>query len=293
MIYGALEAGGTKMVCATFDEQGTMLDRVSIKTETPDVTMPKLIEYFKDNNVVSLGIGSFGPLDLNPNSKHFGYISTTPKLPWRNFPLMPEFKKALNIPVKLDTDVNAAALAEAKLGAAKGLSSCLYVTVGTGIGGGLYINDKLVHGLVHPELGHILVKLHDKDIMPNGICPSHGCCLEGLASGPSIEKRWGISSKELPDDHIAWEIEAYYLAQMCVSVLLIASPEKIILGGGVMQRKHIFSLIHRYVKELLNNYVDHNIIKNNIQDYILEPGLGVNSGITGSYLLAKEALQEN
>lgn len=292
MIYGALEAGGTKMVCAIFDDNGKILDRVSIKTEKPEITMPKMIEFFKQYEIASLGIGSFGPLDLNPKSEHFGYISTTPKLAWRNYPLKSEFEKALGVPVKLDTDVNAAALAELKLGAAKGLGSCLYVTIGTGVGGGLYANGNLVHGLLHPELGHIFVKLHKDDIMPQGICPSHGACLEGLASGPSIEKRWGISAKELPDDHIAWDIEAYYIAQLCISVLLIASPEKIILGGGVMQRKNIFSLIHKYVKELLNGYVDHDMIKNNIENYIVEPGLDIHSGITGSYLLAREAFDE-
>lgn len=289
MIYGALEAGGTKMVCAIFDDSGKMLDRISIKTEHPSITMPKLVDFFKSHNICALGIGSFGPLDLNPNSKTYGYISTTPKLDWRNYPLVSNFEKELGVPVKLDTDVNAAALAEIKIGAAQGLGSCLYVTVGTGIGGGLYINSDLVHGLVHPELGHILVKIHDDDPMPEGICPSHGACLEGLASGPSIEKRWHKSAKELPNDHIAWKIEAYYLAQMCVNVILIASPEKIILGGGVMQRKHIFTLIHKYVKTLLNGYVASKEIIDNIENYIVEPGLNINSGITGSYLLAKEA----
>lgn len=292
MIYGALEAGGTKMICATFDENSNMLDRISIKTEDPSVTMPQMIEFFKSNKIVSLGIGSFGPLVLNPQSKQFGYISTTPKLAWRNFPLQPTFESKLNVPVKLDTDVNAAALAEISLGAAKGLSSCLYVTIGTGVGGGLYVNNGLVHGLLHPELGHILLKIHENDPMPEGICPSHGACLEGLASGPAIQKRWGKTAKELPDDHIAWDIEAYYLSQMCINTILIASPEKIILGGGVMQRKHLFGLIHNYVRDLLHGYVDHPDIINNIENYIVEPGLDIHSGITGAYILAKEAYKE-
>ncbi|MDY5730418.1 MAG: ROK family protein [Eubacteriales bacterium] len=289
MFYGALEAGGTKMVCAIFNEQGEMLKRESIPTETPAITVPKLIAFFKSENIASLGVGCFGPLDLNEKSATFGYISTTPKLAWRNYPLVQAFEEGLNVPVKLDTDVNAAAFAEATLGAAKGLQSCMYVTIGTGIGGGMYINGQMTHGLVHPEVGHIAVKLHKDDPMPQGVCPSHGCCLEGLAAGPAMEKRWGKSAKELPDDHIAWEIEADYLAQMCCTAIYLVSPEKIILGGGVMQRKHIFTLIHKKVKEYLNGYIDSPAILEDIENYIVEPGLDVHSGITGCYLLAREA----
>lgn len=293
MYYGALEAGGTKMVCAIFDDTGKMLKRESFPTESPEKTMPHLLSFFQNENIVSLGIGSFGPLDLNENSPTFGSISTTPKLAWRNFPLQKAFADALKVPVKLDTDVNAAALAEAKLGAAKGLGSCMYVTIGTGIGGGMYINDKLTHGLVHPEVGHMLVKVHPQDPNPNGFCPSHTACLEGLASGPAIEKRWGLSAKELPDEHIAWEIQADYVAQMCVNAIYFVSPEKIVLGGGVMQRKHVFELVHKRVLELLNGYVDSPAILEHIDDYIVEPGLDVHSGITGSYLLAREAYEAN
>ncbi len=291
MFYGALEAGGTKMVCAVFDQSGNMLKRESFPTETPELTMPKLIAFFQKEKVVSLGIGCFGPLDLNKNSATFGSISTTPKIAWRNYPIQKAFEKALNVPVKLDTDVNAAALAEATLGAAKGLGSCLYVTIGTGIGGGMYINHQLTHGLVHPEVGHMVVCIHPQDPMPQGICPSHKGCLEGLAAGPSIEKRWGLSAKELPDDHLAWEIEADYLAQMCVNAIYFVSPEKIVLGGGVLQRKHLFKLIHQRVLELLSGYIDTPVILEHIEDYIVEPGLDINSGIIGSYLLAVEALQ--
>ncbi len=291
MLYGALEAGGTKMVCAICDKDANIIKRESFPTLTPDETMPLLINFFKQEKIESLGIGSFGPLDLNPKSKTYGYITSTPKLAWRNFPLLSSFKDALGIPVKLDTDVNAAAMAEAELGAAKGLSSCLYVTIGTGVGGGLYVGNNLVHGLVHPELGHILLLPHKDDPMPEGVCPSHKGCLEGLASGPSIEKRWGISAKDLPEDHIAWEIEAYYLAQMCVSVILIASPEKIVLGGGVLQRKHLFPMIRKEVQRLLNGYVVHDAIMKNIDNYIVEPGLDINSGAKGSLLLALQAVE--
>jgi len=291
MLYGALEAGGTKMVCAIFDLQGNMLKRESFPTETPEVTMPKLIDFFRKEQIAALGIGCFGPLDLNEDSPTFGSISTTPKLAWRNYPIQPAFEQALQVPVKLDTDVNAAALAEASMGAAKGLESCMYVTIGTGIGGGMYLNGKLTHGLVHPEVGHMLVRIHPEDPMPEGICPSHKGCLEGLAAGPAIEKRWERSAKELPDDHVAWTIQADYIAQMCANAIYFVSPEKIVLGGGVMQRKHVFELIRRRVRELLNGYVDSPMILEHIEDYIVEPGLDVHSGITGAYLLAVEAYE--
>ena len=182
--YGALETGGTKMVLAVLDEQGNFLERAKLPTKTPQETMAEMIAFFREHPVSALGIGSFGPLDLNPSSPTFGSITATPKLSWRNFPIVPEFTKALQIPVAMDTDVNAAALAESVLGAAKGLESCLYVTVGTGIGGSLIVNGKPVHGLLHPEIGHIRVSPLPGDPLPKGICPYHGCCLEGMAMGP-------------------------------------------------------------------------------------------------------------
>ena len=202
------------------------------------------------------------------------------------------FRETLHIPVELDTDVNGAALAEATLGAAKGLSSCLYVTVGTGIGGGVIIHGKPVHGLMHPEIGHIPVKPAPSDPLPQGICPYHGCCLEGMASGPAIEKRWGVSAKELPDTHPAWELEADYLAQLCASAMLSFSPEKIIMGGGVMQKKFLFPMIREKTLSLLHGYITHSVIDGGLEDYIVEPGLDTNSGILGAYLLAKQAEEE-
>lgn len=286
-MYGALEAGGTKMVCAIFDSNANIIKKESFKTLEPKTTMPNMINFFKEYDIKSLGIGCFGPLDLNKQSSSFGTITHTPKIAWRNFDIKTAFEKALNIPVYIDTDVNAAALAEAKLGAAKGLESCVYVTIGTGVGGGVYINGGLVHGLMHPELGHMLIVPHPDDPNSKGICPSHGACLEGLASGPALESKFNISSKELEEDHKAWDIEAYYLAQMCVNLILVLSPQKIILGGGVMQRKHLFKLIHNKVQELLNNYVSKDEVLIDIDKYIVEPSLGTNSGIIGSYLLAR------
>ncbi len=290
-LYGALEAGGTKMVLAVIDEEGEIRDRVSMPTRTPAETMPEMIDYFRGYPIVSLGIGSFGPLDLDPRSQTFGFITATPKLPWRNYPLLRAFTEQLGVPAALDTDVNGAALAEAALGAAKGLDSCLYVTVGTGVGGGLIINGKPVHGLVHPEIGHIPVRPMAQDPMPGGICPYHGACLEGMAAGPAIEKRWGISARELPDDHPAWELESEYLSQLCVTAMLAFSPEKIILGGGVMQKKFLLPLIREKTVQALKGYVAHPAVENGLRDYIVEPGLDTASGIMGAWLLARQAEQ--
>ena len=287
--YGALEAGGTKMVMAVADEEGRILERTSIPTRTPEETMPEMAAFFAERSVEALGIGCFGPLDLNPASPSYGWITATPKLAWRNYPILQAFREKLGIPAALDTDVNGAALAESVLGAAKGLDSCLYVTVGTGIGGGLIIHGKPVHGLMHPEIGHIRVRPAPGDPMPEGICPYHGCCAEGMASGPSIQKRWGVSAKELPPEHPAWETEADYLAQLCADAMLSFSPEKIILGGGVMQQKFLFPVIREKTLAILGGYISSPAVEAGLADYITEPGLGTESGILGAYLLARQA----
>jgi fructokinase len=248
-----------------------------------------MISWFRDKGIVSLGIGSFGPVDLNPLSPTYGWITKTPKPGWCDTPLLPPMRDALGVPALIDTDVNAAALAEWKLGAAKGLNSCLYVTVGTGVGAGLVVEGRLVHGLVHPELGHMLLRQEPADRTPVGFCPYHAGCLEGLASGPAIEKRWGTKAQNLPADHEAWDLEAAYLAQMCMNAVCVLSPEKIILGGGVMQQKHLFPLIRRKTVALLNGYIQAKEIIDHIETYIVEPGLGTRSGATGALLLAKQA----
>lgn len=286
MLYGALEAGGTKMVLAVMNELGEMLESVSIPTRTPAETMPEMIGFFSGKGLESLGIGSFGPLDLNPASPQYGSVTESPKLSWRHFPLRRAFSDALGVPVSIDTDVNAAALAEYRLGAAKGKSSCLYVTVGTGIGGGLIIHGKPVHGLMHPEIGHILLPPASDDPSPDGFCPYHAHCLEGLASGPSVEKRWGIPGRNLPADHPAWNLEAHYLAHLCMNAVLSFSPEMIILGGGIMQQKQLFPLIRKETLRLLNGYIPESLFPDEMSGYIVEPALGTSSGITGAYLLA-------
>ena len=291
MRLGALEAGGTKMVCAIGDENGNVFERESFPTRMPEETMPDIINYFKDKNIEALGISSFGPLNLDESSPNYGDITTTPKPGWANYPLRKTLMDALNVPVGIDTDVNGAALAEATLGAGAGLDSLVYYTIGTGIGGGAMVGGKLVHGLVHPEMGHILLRPHKDDPTPRGFCPYHDGCLEGMANGPAIEKRWGKSAKELPEDHPAWDIEAEYLAQMCANTIVMLSPKMIVLGGGVMHQLHLFPKIRKRTQELLNGYVASKTILENIDAYIVPPGLGDNAGAAGSLLLAVEALK--
>lgn len=289
MRLGALEAGGTKMVCSIGDENGTILDRSKFPTLSPEETVPPMIEYFQKAGIEALGISSFGPLDLNPASPTYGYVTTTPKPGWANYPLLQAFKDALKVPTGIDTDVGGAALAEFRMGAAKGLKSCVYVTVGTGIGAGVVAEGQLVHGMVHPEWGHMLLRIHPEDPMPHGVCPYHDGCLEGLACGPAIDNRWGVPSRKLPREHIAWEIEAYYLAQFCVTALVSISAEKIVLGGGIMQEEFLFPMIREKTLQLLNGYVAADQVLNHIDEVIVPPGLGINSGVTGALILAAEA----
>ena len=292
MLFGTLEAGGTKMVLSVGNEKNELLEQTSIPTEAPEKTIPAMIDWFRGKGIVSLGIGTFGPVDLKTDSPTYGWITKTPKPGWSDKPLLPPMRDELGVPALIDTDVNAAALAEWKLGAAQGLNSCVYVTVGTGIGAGLVIEGKLVHGLVHPELGHMLLRQEAKDPAPDGFCPYHKGCLEGLAAGPAIEKRWEKKGYELPEDHEAWDLEAAYLAQMCVNMICAFSPEKIILGGGVMQQKQLFPLIRRKTLDLLNAYIQADEILNDIDQYITEPGLGTKSGATGALLLARFAWEK-
>ena len=292
MRLGALEAGGTKMVCAIGDEHGNVIERYSLPTRGGDETVREIIKYFRARPVEALGVSSFGPLNLDPASPEYGNITTTPKAGWANYPLRRNLAEALGVPVGIDTDVNGAALAEARIGAGKGVDSLVYYTIGTGIGGGAVVNDRLLHGLVHPEMGHMLLRPVENDPAPHGFCPYHDGCLEGMANGPAIEKRWGKPAAELPEDHIAWEIEAEYLAQMCVNTTVMLSPKRIVLGGGVMHQMHLFPRIRRRTQELLNGYVAHSAILENIDAYIVPPALGDNAGAAGSLLLALDALKK-
>lgn len=290
MKLGALEAGGTKMVCAVGDENGKVSDRISLATKTPSETMPEMIEYFKKNQVEALGIGCFGPIDPDRASKTYGYITSTPKLAWQNYNIVGEFRKNLNVPMAFDTDVNASALGEAAFGAAKGLDCSMYMTVGTGVGVGIYMNGFLVHGMMHPEAGHILLQKHPQDGY-SGKCPFHHNCLEGLAAGPAIEERWGKKAAELSEVTQVWELEAFYIAQALVNYTLTFSPRKIVLGGGVMHQEQLFPLIRERYRELLAGYVQTRELED-LDSYIVPSSLQDNQGIMGCLKLAAMELEK-
>lgn len=290
-LFGAIEAGGTKFVCAVGTGADDVRDQSRFATTTPVETMERALDFFREQEarlgaLTAIGVASFGPVDLDPRSSTFGHILSTPKAGWAGADLVGPIRRAFNIPVAFDTDVNGALLGEWRWGAGRGLSDLVYLTVGTGIGGGAMVKGQLVHGLVHPEMGHIHLP-HDRqtDPFPGG-CPFHGDCLEGLASGPAIEARWGRPAQALPPDHPAWRLEAHYLAHALVNYVCILSPQRIILGGGVMAQKHLFPHIGANLQAYLNGYISSPAILENIAGYVVPPGLGDQAGVLGAMALA-------
>lgn len=290
MMYGALEAGGTKMVCAIGDETGRIFERISIPTRTPEETIPEIVNYFKGKDIVALGVGAFGPVDVIKGSSTYGHILDTPKLAWRNFDLVGTLLKELNKPIGLDTDVNASCLGEMTFGCGMGLDSVIYITIGTGVGVGVSINGKLHHGMLHPEAGHILSVPHPDDSY-EGRCPYHGTCFEGMAAGPAIEERWGKKAIDLVNQEEVWELEAYYIAGAIMTYMLTYVPRKIILGGGVMHQEQLFPLVHKKVREMMNGYINTKEFRD-IENYIVPCSLNDDQGIMGCIQLAKLALEE-
>ena len=287
MIYGAIEAGGTKMVCAIGTADGNILEQISFPTKDPTETTQQFLEFFQNKNISALGIGSFGPVDLKTESPTYGYILNTPKLSWRHFDFVGALQRELMVPIGIDTDVNAACLGEMTYGCGKGLKNVIYITIGTGIGAGIAIDGNLLHGMLHPEAGHILLTPHPEDFYP-GICPYHKCCFEGMASGPAIEERWGEKAADLQEHTKVWEIESYYIAQALVNYIMVLSPEIIILGGGVMKQKQLFPLIRSQVTRLINGYL-HTKELNDLDNYIVPNSLNDKQGILGALELAKRA----
>jgi fructokinase len=295
-LYGGIEAGGTKFLCAIGSGPDDLRDDIRFSTTTPEETIARTIAYFKEQRqkypLEAIGVGSFGPVDLRPGSTTYGYITTTPKPGWQNTDFMGKLQRELHLPVYFETDVNAAAFGEYTWGAGQNLNSCLYLTIGTGIGGGAIVNDRLLHGFNHIEIGHILLP-RNKELDPfEGICPFHGDCLEGLASGPALEKRWGKKADKLPANHPAWVLEKTYLAAALVNFLLTLAPERIIMGGGVMAQYHLFPLIREEVKKLLNNYIPIPEIIDRIEEYIVPPSLGKKTGVLGAIALAKKGIED-
>ena len=291
-ILGGIEAGGTKFVCGVGTGPDD-LEVVAFPTVSPEECIRQAVAFFQraaGSRLSSLGIASFGPIDLNRNSSTYGHITTTPKAAWRNFDIVGALGKALPVPIAFETDVNAAALAEGQWGAARDVADYVYITVGTGIGGGVVVERRPVHGLMHPEIGHLHLQQQEDDPFA-GICPYHGNCLEGLASGPAIAKRWGCSPERLPATHPAWELEAQYLAVAVSTLVYTLSPHRFILGGGVMQQDALLPAIRRNLLRLLNRYIGKSELHEGIDGYIVRPGLSSHSGVLGAILLAGRLLE--
>jgi len=294
--YGGIEGGGTKFVCAIGTGPNDIVAETSFATtQDATATIDQAIEFFRANSqgnpLDAVGIASFGPVDPDPRSPHHGYITTTPKPGWGHTDFLGPVSAALNVPVGFDTDVNGAALGEFRWGAAQGLDTFVYLTIGTGLGGGGMVMGQLMHGLMHPEMGHMLLP-HDWEADPfAGNCPYHGDCWEGLAAGPALEARWQTKGNALPPDHPAWELEAHYLALGLVNIITVLSPQRIILGGGVMQQLQLFPLIRAKVQALLNGYLQRSAITDDIDSYIVPPALTGRSGVLGAIALAEMAAQ--
>ncbi len=277
------------MMCAIGNENGEITEQVSIPTQTPEITIPQLLAFFEGKKIEALGIGCFGPIDVDRNSETYGYITTTPKLPWQNFNIVGVFRDKLGIPVGFDTDVNGSALGEYTWGIGKGLHSCIYITIGTGVGVGAIVDGRLVHGMMHPEGGHILLQKLPHDTY-EGFCPFHKNCMEGLAAGPAIEGRWGKKAVELADRMEVWEMEAAYIAQALVDYVMLLSPQRIILGGGVMHQTQLLPLIREKFRELLNGYIRTKELED-LENYIVVQSLDDKQGIMGALKLGMMELE--
>jgi len=283
-LCGGIEAGGTKFVCAVGTSPDDVRAEARFPTTTPAETLGQAITFFQAQRepLAAIGIASFGPLDPDPTSPTFGYVTSTPKPGWAHTDVVGPIQQALDVPVGFDTDVNGSALGEHRWGAAQGLDTFIYVTVGTGIGGGGMVNGRLIHGLLHPEMGHIPIP-HDWEADPYpGFCPYHGDCLDGIAAGAALEGRWGQRAETLPPDHPAWPLEAHYLALGLAIFIGTLSPQRIVMGGGVMEQPQLWPMVHQKVQEVLNGYISVSQILEDIEDYIVPPALGSRSGVLGA-----------
>lgn len=293
--FGGIEAGGTKFVCVITDSGKNVLAETRFPTTSPAETIGRAIAFFQEHyhqlprQISAIGVACFGPIDPNPQSPTYGFITTTPKPGWQNTPVVGPLQETFGVPVAIDTDVNAAAVGEGVWGAAQGLTDFLYLTIGTGIGGGGVFHGKPLHGLIHPEMGHIRIP-HDINRDPySGYCPYHGDCFEGLACGPALQARWGERGESLAPDHPAWDLEAQYIALALHTFICALSPQRIILGGGVMQQAHLFPLIREKTVDLLNGYVRSPSLLDHADEYIVPPGLGARAGVLGAVALAQQA----
>lgn len=292
-LLGAIEAGGTKIIVALGTGPDDLRETCRIPTTSPAATLAAVIAWLgaaqgRHGRIAALGIGTFGPAGVQPATESYGFITTTPKPGWGHTDLLGPLRDAFGVPMAFDTDVNAAAYGEWTWGAGQGCDSLVYLTVGTGIGGGAVIHGRPLHGLLHPEMGHLRIPSASPGFA--GVCPWHGDCLEGLASGPALAARWGQSAETLPSHHPAWEETAAHLAAAALNVLLTLSPQRFILGGGVLQNDHLLPMVRKQLDVLLNGYLDHPRLKNGMADWLTAPGLGTRSGILGAMALAAGTL---
>jgi fructokinase len=294
-LFGAVEAGGTKFVCAIGDETGAIRAESRFPTADPDSTLAAVRRFFSERSgagLTAIGVGSFGPVILDRLSPKYGFIGKTPKAGWSDIDFVGMLRREFSCPVGFDTDVNAAAQAEHLWGAGRDADNLVYLTVGTGIGGGVLVDGAPLHGLLHPEIGHIYPRRHPLDAKFRGVCPFHGDCVEGLASGPAILARCGADLSQLGADHTQWEIQADYLGQLCAQLVLKLSPQRIIMGGGVMAQERLFPDIRRRMLHWLGGYIERGEILEHVQRYIVPPGLGTHAGVLGGVALAMAAAAE-
>lgn len=291
-LYGAIEAGGTKFVCAAGYGPADIPNgaRTVIPTGAPGPTLAAVVEFFDGitdeyGALAAIGIGAFGPVDLDTRSPTWGRILATPKPGWSDISLAAPLER-FACPVVIDTDVSAAALAEARLGAGVGVGSLAYVTVGTGIGGGIVVADRTVKGLLHPEMGHIRVQRDPRDADFAGVCPFHGDCLEGLASGPAVKARWHARAEDLPEQHPGREILGGYLGQLAATIALVAACERIVFGGGVVSGGRLLPYIRQSASRCLAGYLPIEARAGGFDRYITAPGLRDFAGTAGAILLA-------
>ncbi|MDD7044753.1 MAG: ROK family protein [Anaerococcus sp.] len=286
-MYGSVELGGTKIRCAVFDEDGQMLDELRIETKDPDSNIKELVDYFKDKDIKSLGIGAFGPIDIDVDSQTYGYVLETPKRLWRNYDLLGNIRKELDLPIGFTTDVGASGIGEYRFGAGKDKKSSLYLTIGTGIGGSFIQEGKLLEGYAHPEMGHIEIPREAGDDVKS-FCDYHDSCFEGLCAGPSIKLRTGENGQDLDKDHEVFDLLARYIAKALMTYSLILRPHIIIIGGGVANKEGMIEKIRKEFDRLNTGYID--LPASN--EYIVFPELGNEAGLIGGFVLAKEALDK-
>jgi fructokinase len=291
-LLGGLEAGGTKLVCAVGTGPGDLRAEARLPTTSPGETLERAVAFFRDQAsqapLAALGIASFGPVDLDPRSATWGFITTTPKPGWVDTDLAGTLGRALGVPVGFDTDVNGAALAEHRWGALQGCDPAVYVTVGTGIGGGAIVNGRPLHGAIHPEMGHLRIPRAPDDGFA-GMCPYHGDCLEGLATAGAMRARWGAPPESLPSEHPAWDLEARYLALGLAAVVAVLSPQRIVLGGGVTGEPTLLPRVRTRVRAVLGGYLRSPVL-DQLDRYVVAPGLGDRAGVLGALALAADVV---